>query len=231
MKPITKEYFRKFGVLILIALFAWMFNYEPLKDFSYLLIILALLVYLLGPKTKIPQGAAYYSKILILDIIGFVEWTGAMIFFFFVLLNERNSTVEVIFIFLIFGVVPLFIIWYSIKLSIRWYLFTDDVFRWSDSEGVQSVALNDIELAEPYVKKKYVFSPSEMGMQITTKSGKKINVVSNNLEADEVFMKHLQGLYLAYDDTLAQYFEDGIIPEGDEMFNENLQKLQKRMEQ
>lgn len=231
MKPITKEYFRKFCVLILIALSAWMFNYEPLKDFSYLLIILALLVYLLGPKTKIPQGAAYYSKILILDIIGFVEWTGAMIFFFFVLLNERNSTVEVIFIFLIFGVVPLFIIWYSIKLSIRWYLFTDDVFRWSDSEGVQSVALNDIELAEPYVKKKYVFSPSEMGMQITTKSGKKINVVSNNLEADEVFMKHLQGLYLAYDDTLAQYFEDGIIPEGDEMFNENLQKLQKRMEQ
>jgi len=219
MKPITKEYIRKFGVLILIALFALMFNYSSLKDYSYLLLILALLAYNIGPKTKIPEGAAYYSKILVLDIIGFVEWTGAMIFFFFVLINERNSTAEVIFIFLIFGLVPLFIIWYSVKLSSRWYLFTEDAFQWSDIDGVQSISLNDIELAEPYVKSKYPFASAEMGMMITTKSGKKIRLMSNNLETDEMFIQHLQEFYLAHDDTCVQYFEDGSTLTWDKMFN------------
>ena len=55
--------------------------------------------------------------------------------------------------------------------------------------------------------------------------------VSNNLEAGEIFMRHLQELYLVGDDTFSEYIKDGSTPEGDEVFSENLQKLQKRMEQ
>ena len=229
MKPITAEYIRKFGILILIALFAWMYYHPPLKNYSYIMLILALLAYLFGPKTKIPEGAAYYSKILVMDIFSYLYWLVGMMILFFDLDVDDNLIGQVVFIFLVFGTLPLYLMWYSVKLSSRWYRFTKDTFQLSDAEGVQSVALNDIESAEPYAKRKYPFSPSEMGMQIITKSGKKIRMMSNNLETDEIFMKHLQEFYLAYDDTFSQYFKDGTFPEGDEKFNENLQELQGRM--
>ncbi len=73
--------------------------------------------------------------------------------------------------------------------------------------------------------------PVEMGMAITMKSGKKIRLMSNNLEADEIFMDRLQNLYLKYDDTFSQYLKDENYPKGDKMLDENLQKLQKRMEE
>jgi len=63
------------------------------------------------------------------------------------------------------------------------------------------------------------------------KSGKKIKIVSNNLEADEMFMKCLQDLYLEGDDTFSQYLKDGTYPKGDEVFYEILQELQEKMEE
>ncbi len=176
MKPITKEYFRKFSVLILLALFVWIFNYVP-----------------------------------------------------FILISEHDAILAAIFLFLLFGLIPLFIVKYSVKLSSQWFLFGKDVFQWSDTDGVHSVILDDIDSTEPYTKRKYPFSPVEMGMMIRTKSEKEIRIMSNNLEADDLFMKRLQELYLAGDDTFTQYFEEGIMPKVDAVFNENLKALQKRM--
>ncbi len=45
-----------------------------------------------------------------------------------------------------------------------------------------------------------------------------------------MLMRNLQDLYLAHDDTFTQYFKEGTNPEEDEKFNDNLQKLQKRMD-
>ncbi len=231
LKPITKEYIRKFSVLILLALFGFMFNYIHIRDYSYIIIIFALFIYIFGPKTKIPDGAAYYSKILVLDIVGFVSWTGAMMLIFFIFLDAQDSILGAITFFTIFAVLPLYIVWYSIKLSSKWYIFTGDTFIWSDAEGVQSVKLKEIELAEPYVKRKNLFSSAEMGIVITTKLGKKIKIMSNNLEADTLFMRNLQDLYLFGNDTFSQYLKDEKYPEEDEEFNRNLGKLQKNMEE
>jgi len=231
LKPISKEYIRRLSVLILIALFAWMYYYYPLENYFYLLIFLAVLAYMFGPKAKIPDGAAYYSKILLLDIMGFAFWAGMVMFVLSMTAASHISLVGAVVVLMFFGIYPLYILWLSVKFSSRWYLFDDDVFRWSDADGVQSIALSDMVSAEPYVMKKYVASVAEMGIQIKTKLGKKIKIISNNLEADEKFMKRLRELYLEGNSTFAQYLKDGTYSEGDEMFYANLQELQEKMEE
>lgn len=44
-------------------------------------------------------------------------------------------------------------------------------------------------------------------------------------------MRNLQNLYLVHDDTFAQYLKDGTHHEGDEVFKQYLQELQKKMEE
>ena len=228
MQPITKEYIRMIGILMLISFFAWVY-YQ--SEYAYILMILALLVYIFGSKTKIPEGAAYYSKILVLDIIVFISWTGAMLLVFFVLMNGRDSISGAIVFFLLFPLLPLFVAWHSVQLSSKWYYFTGDEFQWSDAKGLQSVALNDIVSATPYVKRKSLFAPAEMGIVITTKSGNEIKIMSNNLEADTLFMRNLEDLYLAHEDTFTEYLQDATFSQRDEKFNEDLQKTQKSMEE
>jgi len=232
MKPITTEFIRKFAILILIALFAWIYHHTHLQNYSYIMLILALIAYLFGYKREIPKGAAYYSKIIVLDIMGYIYWLGAMMLFTsFIGGKDDHQILGTIFFFTLFGIVPIYLIWYSVKLSSRWYLFGKDTFEWSDTRGVHSIALSDLKLAKPYVKTKYPFSSSEMGIEIITKSDEKIKIMSNNLEADELFMKHLRDLYIEGDDSFAKYLKDEDSLDGDEVFSENLNELQERMEE
>jgi len=213
---------------MLISSFAWIY-YQ--SEYAYVLMILALVVYIFGSKREIPEGAAYYSKIFVLDIIVFISWTGAMMLVFFVLRNGRDSIFGAMVFFLIFAILPLFLAWYSVQLSSKWYYFTESDFHWLDKNGVQSVSLDDIDFADAYVKRNYSLSPAEMGVVITTKWGKEVKIMSNHLEADTMFLRNLQDLYLAHDDTFTQYLKDGTNPEEDEKFNGNLKKLQKRMDE
>ena len=119
MKPITKEYIRKFSILILITIFAWMFNDSSMKDYFYTFLLLSILIYIFGPKVKIDADAVGYSTILVLDVVGFVSWTGAMLLVFFVMVNGRDSITGAMTFFLIFALLPLILVWYSVKLSSR----------------------------------------------------------------------------------------------------------------
>jgi hypothetical protein len=117
-----------------------------------------------------------------------------------------------------FGGFALAIILPTIKYASNWYLFTEKTFRWSDENGIGKVSLHDIISIKPYKKQlpKWVAvlivlfgrgkvgatgmgslaasSTPEIGMEITTKSDKKIKVMANYLEADEVFTKRFQEL-------------------------------------
>ena len=161
LNPITTEYIRRFSILILLALFAWMLFFLP-DDFA-------------------PMVVRY-------------------IFLLF------------------FAVFALAIVLPTVKYASNWYLFTEDSFQWSDEDGIGNVPLKDIVSIKPYKKQlpKWVApliilfgrgqpvatgagmismsSSPEIGMEITTKSGKKIKVMANYLEADEVFTEHFQEL-------------------------------------
>ena len=191
----------------------------PLEYYSYFMILLALLIYFKMPKIKVPEGAAYYTRLntaYLPDILGFSLWTFAWIFFF---LPDDSMPVFVrYFLLSFFGIFALAIVLPTIKYASNWYLFTEKMFRWSDADGVGSLSTNDIVSIKPYKRQlpKWVAvlivlfgrgnvgatgmgslaasSTPEIGMEITTKSGKKIKVMANYLEADEVFTERFQEL-------------------------------------
>jgi len=191
----------------------------PLEYYSYFMILLALLIYFKMPKIKVPEAAAYYTRLnaaYLPDILGFSLWTFAWIFFF---LPDDSMPVFVrYFLLLFFGIFALAIVLPTIKYASNWYLFTEDSFQWSDTEGIGEVLLQDIVSIKPYKRQlpKWVApliilfgrgqpvatgagmismsSSPEIGMEITIKSGKKIKVMANYLEADKVFTERFQEL-------------------------------------
>ncbi len=191
----------------------------PLRRYSYLLIVFSLFVYLILPKLKIPEGAAFYTRlntVYLPDVLSVFLWVGGWMFFF---LPDDSAPVIVRYLFLLFFVVfSLAIVLPTINYASRWYLFTEDLFEWSGSNGVESVYLKDIVSIKPYKRQlpKWVAwliillgrgqpgatgigmitgtSAPEVGMDITTKSGKKIRVMANYLESDEVFTETFQDL-------------------------------------
>jgi len=176
----------------------------PLEYYSYLLILLSILIYIYVPKPKVPEGASYYARfnaVYLADILGFSLWTGAWIFFF---LPDDSAPVFVrYFLLLFFGIFALAIILPTIRYASNWYLFTKDSFQWSDTDGIGKVSLQDIVAIKPYKRElpKWVAvlivlfgrgnvgatgigslaasSTPEIGMEITIKSGKKIKVMCN----------------------------------------------------
>ncbi len=191
----------------------------PLEYYSYLLILLSILIYVYLPKPKVPVGAAYYTRfnaVYLADILGFFLWTAAWMFFF---LPDDSAPMFVrYFMLFFFAIFALAIVLPTIKYASNWYLFTEKSFRWSGSGGVQRVALSEIVSVKPYKRQlpKWVAvlivlfgrgnvgatgmgslaasSAPEIGMEITTKSGKKIKVMANYLESDEVFTERFQEL-------------------------------------
>ncbi len=191
----------------------------PLEYYSYLLIVLSILIYVFVPKPKVPVGAAYYTRfnaVYLADILGAFLWTGAWMFFF---LPDDSAPVFVRYFFLsFFGIFALAIVLPTIKYASNWYLFTEDAFEWSDTGGIGRVTLKDIVSIEPYKRQlpKWIApliilfgrgqpvatgagmismsSSPEIGMEITIKSGKKIKVMANYLEADKVFTEKFQEL-------------------------------------
>ena len=185
---------------------------HPLRMYSYLLLILSLIVYLMLPKPKVPEGAAYYTRfnaVYLADALGVFLWTGAWMFFF--LPDDSAPAFVRYFLLSFFGIFALAIVLPTVKYASNWYLFTEDTFQWSDTDGIGSISTSDIVSIKPYKKQisKWVAvlivlfgrgkvgatgmgslaasSTPEIGMEITTKSGKKIKVMANYLEADEVF--------------------------------------------
>ena len=191
----------------------------PMEYYSYLLIILSILLYIYIPKSEVPKGAAYYTRfnaVYLPDILGFFLWTGAWMFF--VLPDDSMPVVIRYFLLLFFGIFALAIVLPTIKYASNWYLFIEKTFRWSDEDGIGSISTNDIVSIKPYKRQlpKWVAvlivlfgrgnvgatgmgshaasSTPEIGMEITTKTGKKIKVMANYLEADDVFTGRFQEL-------------------------------------
>ncbi len=192
---------------------------HPLRVYSYLLLLLAILIYIYLPRPNIPNGAAYYTRfnaVYLADALCVFLWTGAWMFFF---LPDDSAPMFVrYFMLFFFAIFALAIVLPTIKYASNWYLFTEKSFRWSGSGGVQRVALSEIVSVKPYKRQlpKWVAvlivlfgrgnvgatgmgslaasSAPEIGMEITTKSGKKIKVMANYLEADEVFTERFQEL-------------------------------------
>ncbi len=192
---------------------------HPLRIYSYLLVLLSILIYIYLPRPNIPNGAAYYTRfnaVYLADILGVFLWTGAWMFFF---LPDDSAPMVVRYIFLLFFTVfALAIVLPTVKYASNWYLFTEDSFQWSDKDGIGNVPLKDIVSIKPYKKQlpKWVApliilfgrgqpvatgagmismsSSPEIGMEITTRSTKKIKVMANYLEADKVFTERFQEL-------------------------------------
>ena len=214
-----KEYFELNGPESYESKYAPSSLKYPLRPYSYLLIVLSFLIYIFMPRSKIPNGAAYYTRfnaVYLADTLGFFLWAAAWIFFFL----PDNSSMHFGQYILLFFFAPfaLAIILPTIKYASNWYLFKEGSFEWSDKDGIGKVPLKDIVSIKPYKRQlpKWVgplmillgrgnavatgagmvsmTSSPEIGMEITTKSGKKIKVMANYLEADEVFTKRFQEL-------------------------------------
>jgi hypothetical protein len=192
---------------------------HPLRIYSYLLLLLAILIYIYLPRPSIPSGAAYYTRlnaVYLPDVLSVFLWLGAWMFFF---LPDDSAPMVVRYIFLLFfAIFALVIVLPTVKYASNWYLFTDDSFQWSDTDGIGSVPVKDVVSIKPYKKQlpKWVApliilfgrgqpvatgagmismsSSPEIGMEITIRSGKKIKVMANYLEADEVFTERFQTL-------------------------------------
>ncbi len=236
-KPITTEYIRRFSILILLALFAWMFSHSPLdiykiqdapagvkyplRIYGYLLLLLSVLIYIFIPRPKVPEGAACYerfSAVYVPDMLAFSLWAGGWMFFFFLLPDDSAPMAVRYFLLFFFGIFALAIIFPITKYASSWYHFQEDAFEWSDASGIGYVKLDDIISVKPYKRQlpKWVgsliilfgrgqpgatgmgilasTSAPEIGMEITIKSGKKIKVMANALEADKVFTEQFQEL-------------------------------------
>jgi len=191
----------------------------PLHIYSYILLIFSLLIYFLLPKPKVPEGAAYYTRfnaVYLADALGFFLWTAAWMGFF--VPDDSSMHFGQYILFLFFAPFALVIILPTIKYASNWYLFTEDSFEWSDTDGIGKVPLKDIVSIKPYKRQlpKWLgplmilfgrgnavatgagmismTSSPEIGMEITTKSCKKIKVMANYLEADEMFTERFQEL-------------------------------------
>lgn len=191
----------------------------PLEYYSYLLIVLAFLIYILIPKPTVPEGAAYYTRlnaVYLPDVLGTFLWTGAWMFFF---LPDDSAPAGVrYFLLIFFAIFALAIVFSTLKYVVSWYLFTEDSFQWSDKDGTGSIAVNDIVSVNPYTRQlpKWVApliilfgrgqpgatgvgmlsgtAAPEVGMELTTNTEKKIRVMANYLESDEVFTERFQAL-------------------------------------
>lgn len=191
----------------------------PIRNYAYLLIILALIIYLLIPRPKVPQGAAYYTKlnaVYLPDALGVFLWTGAWMFFF---LPDDSAPIAVKYFLLLFlGLFAVAILIPTMKYASNWYLFKDDFFQWSGVGGIQSISLDDVVSVKPYKRQlpKWVApliilfgrgqpgatgiglltgtAAPEIGMEITSQSGKKVRVMANYLKGDELFTKKFQQL-------------------------------------
>lgn len=191
----------------------------PLRNYSYFFIFFSLLIYLLIPKTKVPEGAAHYKRlnaVYLVDALSLLLWMVAWILFF--LPDDSIPLLVRYFFLLFFGIFALAIILPTNKYASNWYLFTEDAFVWSGTEGIEKVLLDDIIAVEPYKRQlpKWVApliillgraqagptgvgmitatAAPEIGMKIITKSGKCIEVMANYLESDTRFTKKFQAL-------------------------------------
>ena len=183
------------------------------------MLILTLLVYLMLPRPKVPKGAAYYTRfnaVYLADTVGFFFWMAAWMFFF--LPDDSSMPFGQYILLLFFAPLALAMIFPTIKYASNWYLFTEDSFEWSDKDGIGKIPLKDIVSVKPYKKQlpKWVgplmilfgrgnavatgagmismSASPEIGMEITLKSGKKVKVMANYLEADKVFTQRFQAL-------------------------------------
>ncbi len=191
----------------------------PLRSYAYLLLILTVLVYLMLPKPKVPEGAAYYTRfnaVYLADALGFFLWIAAWMALFAP--DDSSMHFGQYLLFLFFAPFALAIILPTIKYASNWYLFTEDSFEWSDSDGIGKVSLKDIISIKPYKRQlpKWLgplmilfgrgnavatgagmismTSSPEIGMEIMLKSGKKVKVMANYLEADDMFTQRFQEL-------------------------------------
>jgi len=192
---------------------------HPLRIYAYLLLLVSVLIYIYLPRPNIPDGAAYYTRfnaVYLPDVLSAFLWMGAWMFFF---LPDDSAPMAVrYFLLLFFGIFALAIVLPTVKYASNWYLFMEDSFQWSDENGIGKVSLSDIVSVKPYKRQlpKWVApliilfgrgqpvatgtgmismsSSPEIGMEIATKSGKRIRVMANYLEADEVFTKHFKEL-------------------------------------
>lgn len=191
----------------------------PLEYYSYLLIVLALLIYILIPKPTVPEGAAHYTRlnaVYLPDVLGAFLWTGAWMFFF--LPDDSVPAGVRYFLLIFFAIFALAIVFSTLKYVVNWYLFTEDLFQWSDKDGRGSITVNDIISVKPYTRQlpKWIApliilfgrghpgatgvgiltatAAPEVGMELTTNREKKIRVMANYLESDEVFTERFQAL-------------------------------------
>lgn len=215
-----KNYFRLYKVQRVSMLNAApIFIAHPLRNYSYILLLISLVIYFLLPKVKVPNGAAYYTRlnaVSLPDLLSFFLWSAAWMFFF---LPDDSAPAVVRYIFLLFFIIfALALILPTVKYASRWYLFTEDSFQWSGKNGIESISLADIISIKPYTRSlpKWIApliillgraqpgptgigtltatSSPEIGMEIIANSGKKIKVMANYLESSDEFTERFQAL-------------------------------------
>lgn len=188
----------------------------PLRSYAYVTLLLALMVYILIPRVKIPQGAASYAKanaIYFPDILAFVFWSAGWLLFWF--MGESVPVVVKYFLLIFLGITALTLQSFIAKYASNWYLFDDSKLTFSDLNGVHTIAVEDAVSVQPYTKAlpKWVgpliillgrgsLGPTgwgliattatpEVGMEITTKD-QKIRIMANYLQSDTTFTESFQ---------------------------------------
>lgn len=191
----------------------------PLQKYSYILPLFSILIYIYFPKIKVPNGSAFYvqfNTVYLPDILGMFFWIVAWFLFF--LPDNSAPTFVRYFILLFFGSFALIYVMSAVKYAVSWYLFDKDTFIWSDKNGIDKVSLHDVISIVPYKKELpqwiapliillgrgkpvatgagliSMSSSPELGMEITTKSGKKIRIMENFLKKNKEFIKSFQEL-------------------------------------
>ncbi len=214
-----KHYFRCYEIKSISRLDdAPLFIKYPLRKYSLFLLLISALIYFLLPRIKVPKGGAYYTRfnaVYLPDVMAFVLWIGV-----FVLFNAPDDSLPmaVRYFFLFFGILPLTFVLITVKYASSWYLFKDNYFQYSGRGGFHKIPLQDIISVKPYTRRlpKWIaplimifgrgnpgstglavlssISTSEIGMEITTKSGEKIKVMANYLKSDKAFTECFQQL-------------------------------------
>jgi multisubunit Na+/H+ antiporter MnhG subunit len=196
----------------------------PYRFYSYLLWLFALLGYLLIPKPAIPKHAAYFRKlnaVYMPDILGFGLWS--MAWFLYFLPDDSVPMAVKLILLLFFLLFALAILLPIVKYASNWYLFEEDGLRYSSIKGIQTISFEEIVSIEPYSRRlpKWVApliillgrgnigaiglglitasSASEIGMEITLNSGKRLRIMANYLQSDTQFTQRFQALKEAID--------------------------------
>jgi len=221
MKPLYTEIIRRFVVLSILALFAYLVVDDHIA-ILYVFPLLALSLYITIPFSKIPKGAAHFTRanaVYVPDFLVAFFWLMGWLLFFFILKEESTHAAIAYFCLIFFGIIALAIACFTTIYAINWYHFQDGELCFSDAKGIECHKIEDIAAIYEYKRalpkwiaipiflfgEKNVQSNSwtliaatsapEMGIIIEFHNGRKLKILANHLNGDTKFAQQIRELY------------------------------------